>query len=124
MSRKISFNRVELCNSLEIRITNTKTVSYSFRKGKLPQSPSVQVPLVALPSAFAFLSLSPLEAVKLSRIIPLPTAIAIKLELNTRLQLVDFTRVRQDEIEKSSRSEQSRGTDIDERVSNFECDRY
>lgn len=67
-------------------------------------------------------SRSPLEAVKLSRIIPLPTAAAIKLELNTRLQLVDFTRVRQDEIEKrrkrkkeSSRSEQFRETSTDER---------
>jgi len=56
------------------------------------------VSLVALRS-FCF-SLFPLEAVKLSRIIPLPTAIAIKLQLNTRLQLVDFTRVRQNEIEK------------------------
>lgn len=53
---------------------------------------------------------------KLSRIIPLPTAAAIKLELNTRLQLVDFTRVRQDEIGKkgrSSRSEQFRETSTD-----------
>jgi len=71
--------------------------------------------------------------VKLSRIIPLPTATAIKLELNTRLQLADFTRVQQGGIEKEkrekeekregSRSEQFRETtNTDERgAANYRC---
>jgi len=80
----------------------------------------MQAPLAAL-SLGRRSSRSPLETVKLSRIIPLPTATAIKLELNTRLQLADFTRVQQGGIEKEKR-EKGEKREVQE-ASNFEKQR-